>query len=111
MKKNMNKRQNNRYLEQLQILDGMILNNILEPRRIAFLVSILILRFIDLKKEENKIIVFLIPIRELVLVVKMERDVEFGLIKIYRIHIVLKWMNLMKMDILFYLMLRNYKSI
>lgn len=74
----MNKRQSNKYLELLQILDGMILNNTLEQRRIAFLVFILILRFIDQKEKENRIIVFLIQIKELVLVVKMEKDAEFG---------------------------------
>lgn len=46
----MNRKLNNRYLELLQILDGMTLNNILEPKKIAYLVFILILKFIDLKK-------------------------------------------------------------
>ena len=95
----MNRKLNNRYLELLQILDGMTLNNTLEPKKIAYLVSILILKFIDLKKEENKIIVFLIQIKVLALVVKMERVTESGLIKIYRIHIVLKQTILMKMDL------------
>ena len=97
MRKNMIRKLNNKYLELLQILDGMIQNSILELRRIAFLVSIHILRYIDLKREENKIIVSLIQIKDLDLVEKTEKDAEFGLTKIYKILIVHKWMILTKM--------------
>lgn len=59
----------------------MIHKVILELKKIVYLVYILILKFIDLKKE-NKIIVIWIHKKDLDLVEKMEKIVEFGLIKI-----------------------------
>lgn len=59
----------------------MIHKVILELKKIVYLVYFLILKFIDLKKE-NKIIVIWIHKKDLDLVEKMEKIVEFGLIKI-----------------------------
>lgn len=81
----------------------MIHKVILELKKIVYLVYILILKFIDLKKG-NKIIVIWIHKKDLDLVEKMEKIVEFGLIKILKIHIVIKLMIHMKMDLLYYLM-------
>lgn len=79
----------------------MIQNNILELNKIVYLVYIHILKFIDQKKEVNKIIVILIQIKEQDLVEKMVKDLEFGLIKIFKILIVHRLMILMKMDHLY----------
>lgn len=79
----------------------MIQNNILELNKIVFLVYIHILKYIDQKKEVNKIIVILIQIKVQDLVEKMVKDLEFGLIKIFKILIVHRLMILMKMDHLY----------